>query len=95
MKRRLGLAIAASLAIAAGIAVGAQHHGSTAQAAAEPQRPNVLVLETDDQTLAEMAVLPNVRRLIGDQGVTFDNNLNHKFAQTVFSVVMQLQVFGK
>jgi len=76
MKRRLGLAIAASLALAAGIAVGAQHHGSTAQAAAAPQRPNVLVLETDDQTLAEMAVLPNVRRLIGDQGVTFDNNFD-------------------
>ena len=76
MKRRLGLAIAASLALAAGIAVGVQHHGSTAQAAAAPQRPNVLVLETDDQTLAEMAVLPNVRRLIGDQGVTFDNNFD-------------------
>jgi hypothetical protein len=76
MKRRLALAIVASLAIAAGIAVGAQHHGNTAQAAAAPQRPNVLVLETDDQTLAEMAVLPNVRRLIGDQGVTFDNNFD-------------------
>jgi len=30
----------------------------------------------------------------GSHVVTFDNNLNHKFAQTVFSVVMQLQVFG-
>jgi hypothetical protein len=30
----------------------------------------------------------------GSHIVTFDNNLNHKFAQTVFSVVMQLQVFG-
>ena len=34
------------------------------------------MLETDDQTLAEMEVLPNVKRLIGDQGVTFDNNFD-------------------
>jgi hypothetical protein len=32
--------------------------------------------------------------LQGSYVVTFDNNLNHKFAQTVFSVVLQLQVFG-
>ena len=75
MKRRQALAIAAALALAAGLAVGAREHGNTAQAA-PAQRPNVLVLETDDQTLAEMAVLPNVKRLIGDQGVTFDNNFD-------------------
>ena len=34
------------------------------------------MLETDDKTLAEMEVLPNVRRLIGDEGVTFDNNFD-------------------
>ena len=45
------------------------------QAAASP-RPNIVVLETDDQTLAEMEVLPSVKRLIGDQGVTFDNNFD-------------------
>ena len=75
MRRRQALAIAATLALAAGLAIGAREHGSSAQAA-PAQRPNVLVLETDDQTLAEMAVLPNVRRLIGDQGVTFDNNFD-------------------
>ena len=32
--------------------------------------------------------------LQGSYVVTFDNNLNHRFAQTVFSVVLQLQVFG-
>jgi N-acetylglucosamine-6-sulfatase len=76
MKRRLALATAATLALAAGLAVGAREHGSSALAAPPAQRPNVLVLETDDQTLAEMEVLPNVRRLIGDQGVTFDNNFD-------------------
>ena len=75
MRRRQVLVIAALLALAAGLTVGARDHGGSAQAAPAP-RPNVLVLETDDQTLAEMQVLPNVRRLIGDQGVTFDNNFD-------------------
>ena len=43
-------------------------------AAATPTRPNVLIIETDDQTAAEMSVLPSVRRLIGAQGVTFDRS---------------------
>ncbi len=30
----------------------------------------------------------------GSHVITFDNNLNHRFAQTILSVVMQLQVFG-
>ncbi len=76
MRRRQALAIAAMLALAAGLAVGVREHGNSAQAAPPVQRPNVLVLETDDQTLAEMQVLPNVKRLIGDQGVTFDNNFD-------------------
>ena len=76
MRRRQALAIAATLALAAGLTVGVREHGSSAQAAPPAQRPNVLVLETDDQTLAEMQVLPNVKRLIGDQGVTFDNNFD-------------------
>jgi N-acetylglucosamine-6-sulfatase len=75
MKGRLGLAVAVAVALSAGMAVAASERSGSAPAAA-PQRPNVVVLETDDQTLAEMAVLPNVRRLIGDQGVTFDNNFD-------------------
>jgi len=46
------------------------------QAAVAPPRPNIVVIETDDQTLAEMEVLPNVRHLIGDEGVTFDRNFD-------------------
>jgi arylsulfatase A-like enzyme len=77
VKRRLGLAIATTLALAAGGTVGARESGGTVQtAAAAPAKPNIVVLETDDQTLAEMEVLPNVRRLIGDEGVTFDNNFD-------------------
>ena len=29
---------------------------------------------TDDQTVESMRVMPNVRSLLADQGVTFDNN---------------------
>jgi N-acetylglucosamine-6-sulfatase len=68
--------IVAALVVATAGAVGANTSGGSAHAAVAPPRPNIVVLETDDQTLAELEVLPNVRRLIGDQGVTFDNNFD-------------------
>src|SRR5919202_6531958 len=58
--------------VAASLAVPGER--ARAHVAAAARRPNVLVLETDDQTFAEMAVLPTVRRLIGDEGVTFDSS---------------------
>ena len=76
MNGRLGFAVVAALVLAAAVAVSARSSGASAQAAGAPPRPNVVVIETDDQTLAEMEVLPNVRRLIGDAGVTFDNNFD-------------------
>ena len=36
--------------------------------------PNVLVIETDDQTVESMRVMDNVNSLIGDQGATFKNS---------------------
>jgi N-acetylglucosamine-6-sulfatase len=68
VRGRLALAVLAALAFVAG--------GAAEPEAATATRPNILVLETDDQTLEEMAVLPNVRRLIGEQGVTFDDNFD-------------------
>jgi N-acetylglucosamine-6-sulfatase len=68
VRGRLALALLVALVIVVG--------GSAEPEAATPTRPNIVVLETDDQTLAEMEVLPNVRRLIGDAGVTFDNNFD-------------------
>ncbi|MGH2965604.1 MAG: sulfatase family protein [Solirubrobacterales bacterium] len=38
------------------------------------QRPNVLVIETDDQTAQEMSVMRNVNFLIAAKGVTFKNS---------------------
>jgi arylsulfatase A-like enzyme len=72
----LGLS-AAVVTVVFTVAVAATgSHGDARAARAQAPRPNILILETDDQTLAEMEVLPNVRRLIGDEGVTFDNNFD-------------------
>jgi N-acetylglucosamine-6-sulfatase len=38
------------------------------------QRPNVLVLMTDDQTAESVAAMPNVQRLLMAQGTTFDRS---------------------
>jgi N-acetylglucosamine-6-sulfatase len=43
---------------------------STAAAA-----PNVVVIETDDQTVADLAVMPHTRALLADQGVTFNQSV--------------------
>ena len=43
----------------------ARHELPSSAAAATRTRTNVLIVETDDQTLAELGVLPNVRRLSG------------------------------
>ena len=40
--------------------------------AREGARPNVVVVMTDDQTLADMEAMPETRRLVGDAGATFD-----------------------
>jgi N-acetylglucosamine-6-sulfatase len=38
------------------------------------RRPNVVVVMTDDQTVADMQVMAKTRRLIGGDGVTFDQS---------------------
>jgi arylsulfatase A-like enzyme len=63
-------------ALAAGLAAVATLSGSASgqskSASAVP--PNVLVLMTDDQTVESMRVMPNVKTLLADRGVTFDNS---------------------
>lgn len=43
-----------------------------AQAAREPQRPNVVVIMTDDQDFRSLGALPKTRRLVARRGTTFD-----------------------
>ncbi len=73
---RLLTAILATVGVTAGLAVaGSGTHTPSIDQAAAAGRPNVLVIETDDQTLESMKVMQNVNSLIGDQGVTFSNSL--------------------
>jgi arylsulfatase A-like enzyme len=37
-------------------------------------RPNIVVVETDDQTLEQMRFMPHTQALLGDQGTTFTNS---------------------
>ncbi len=45
-----------------------------APAAAAADRPNVVVLMTDDQTVADMEAMPRTHALLGAGGVTFDRS---------------------
>src|ERR671934_1233680 len=71
MNGRLLVGLAGAV-IFAGVAGG----GAARTQRPPPPRPNIIVIETDDQTLAEMSVLPKTPRLIGDEGVTFQNNFD-------------------
>ena len=66
MRWRVALAVAAATLVPAAGAP-AQEAGSDGG----PSGPNVIVLMTDDQTVADMTPLSQTRRLIGDAGVTF------------------------
>ena len=59
MKRALLLALLLCLALAPPAAAA---------------RPNVVVIETDDQTAADLSSMPQTQRLIGDEGVAFANS---------------------
>ena len=43
--------------------------------AATHQRPNIVVVETDDQTVSDLASMPQTRVLIGDRGVYFRQSI--------------------
>ena len=60
--------------VVAGLAIAGSLVALEGQAARAKQRPNVVVIETDDQTVEEMRVMRNTLSLIAQQGTTFDNN---------------------
>jgi N-acetylglucosamine-6-sulfatase len=76
MRTAVRLGIAAALIW--GTVVAALFAGSASQSEAATQqrvnRPNVVVIMTDDQTVESVRVMSNVRALLAAQGVTFDNN---------------------
>jgi N-acetylglucosamine-6-sulfatase len=75
-RARIAAAAALTLGLLGALIVAGPgtHVTSVDQAGAAPLRPNVLVIETDDQTVESMRIMSNVNSLIGDQGTTFDNS---------------------
>ncbi|WP_370250243.1 sulfatase [Nocardioides sp.] len=75
MRRAVEIGLAVALLLTGCSAIG----GTPAPVdRAGPRGPNVVVIVTDDQTLAEMRWMPRTRHLIGDVGVTFTQFLaNH------------------
>jgi N-acetylglucosamine-6-sulfatase len=75
-RRRLLIAVFATLGVTATLAVAGSESpvGSHGQAAAAETRPNVVVIESDDQTTESMRVMDHVNSVIGDKGATFKNN---------------------
>jgi len=63
------LGVCTALAILAGPAAA----GARPATAAKDGRPNILVIMTDDQSRADVAKMPNVRRLLAAKGTTFAN----------------------
>jgi N-acetylglucosamine-6-sulfatase len=77
MRRRATILIGtAGLALAAlSLASGAVPGGSAAAQTGQ-DRPNVLLVMTDDQTVEQMQALDRVRERIGRQGTTFGRNFS-------------------
>jgi len=75
-QRRLFTPVFTALAVAGVMAVAGSGTppASIGEAAAAQARPNIVVIETDDQTLESMRVMDNVNTLIGGQGATFTNS---------------------
>src|SRR5215208_3335872 len=67
MRVRRHACLAAALALLA-LPTAAQARPATA---AKNGRPNILVVMTDDQAKADLAYMPNVKRLLAAQGTTF------------------------
>ena len=66
--------VAATSALAALIA-GTVVLGGDERASSAPVRPSIVLISTDDQTLASLAAMPQTRRLLVDEGATFENNI--------------------
>jgi N-acetylglucosamine-6-sulfatase len=65
--RRVALVLLGAVAVAAS--------GPLPAALGQQAQPNVIVIESDDQTAESMRVMTNVNSLIGAQGTTFENSV--------------------
>jgi arylsulfatase A-like enzyme len=58
------------------LAPGSEASSPTPRSARVDQRPNVVLILTDDMRTDELQFMPNVRRLLGAEGVTFTNAIS-------------------
>lgn len=70
MGRLLAAAVAAGLVLAL---VGASAAQARQAGVGSSERPNILVVMTDDEALADVEHMPNVRKLLERKGTTFEN----------------------
>jgi len=56
------------------VALSGAHPATVGEAVAAQPRPNVVVIETDDQTAASLQFMPNVNSMIVDKGALFENS---------------------
>jgi N-acetylglucosamine-6-sulfatase len=75
-RKRLLIPVLATLGVTVALVVAAPGTPSTTlgQAAAAQSRPNVLVIETDDQTAQSLRFMPKVNALIVNKGALFENS---------------------
>lgn len=71
VRRARGVASAAALLGAACIAAAAGPAGPAGSAVAASERPNVVLLTTDDQTVRDLRAMPKTVELVGERGVRF------------------------
>jgi N-acetylglucosamine-6-sulfatase len=64
--RRIAALVAAALALALALV-------AAAPAAAKDERPNILVVMTDDMAAGDIEHMPNVQKLLAAKGTTFEN----------------------
>jgi N-acetylglucosamine-6-sulfatase len=79
---RVGLvAVAAALSVLAAACTSADPGSSADTSGTSPAdtaaKPNVLFVLTDDMRFDDLQYLPEIRHLVGDQGVTFDNQFDN------------------
>lgn len=71
--KRARPALAAAALAACAVGVGLTAGGGDADGAV--RKPNIVLITTDDQTLASLSVMSRVQRLLVDRGVSFEDNI--------------------
>ena len=70
----VGGSVLAAAAVVAAATIDTQPAPVPVASAATATKPNVVVVMTDDQTVADLSVMPRTKKLIGDEGVTFGSS---------------------